>query len=156
MGTPTPSIPQSKCQCSVAVELPGNKRRSLLLQESNSPEVTWNFGHAAHRATSPKQQEEILATRGSGALLMVLCLSQPIINHTLLRASLSFSDNRASLLQLLKVHSNNFKRVYESCSVRPCPLAQPVGETQRHHRLASQQLMQPLSNFMQRLNHRFS
>lgn len=74
----------------------------------------------------------------------------------LLRASLSFTDNRALPPLLLKVHSNNFKRIYESCSVRPRPLAQPVGETQRHHRLTSDQLMQPLVSFTQSPNHRFS
>lgn len=61
---------------------------------------------------------------------IISCLSPAINKHSLLCAS--SADNRAPPPPFLKVHSNHFKIIYEHCSARACPLAQPVGDTQRH------------------------
>lgn len=66
---------------------------------------------------------------------IILCLSPAINKRSSLCTSLSSADNRAPPPPFLKVHSNNSKIIYEHCSARTCPLAQPVGDTLRHCRL---------------------
>lgn len=80
----------------------------------------------------PQSSEETLAAARSPWILS--CLSPAINRRGLLCASLGSAHNGAPPPPLLKVHSNHSQIIYEHCSARPCPLAQPVGDTQRHCR----------------------
>lgn len=140
---PMHGIPQSKSLCFSCSRVTGEQTKILPAPAKWFTESYIKLCVPCLSGCAPKAMRKYWQLRAWSPWI-ILCLSPAINKCSLLCTSLSSADNRAPPPPFLKVHSNNFKIIYEHCSARACPLAQPVGDTRSHRRLPPALLIQTI------------